>query len=91
MSENLNQEKDKKSDSKKNKNLEEAPKRNKGFNAYVKYSQLALTIVTSLILGVVIGRYLDGVFNTDPWLLLIFTISGIGAAFRYLFSLFNEE
>ena len=91
MSKNSDQENDKKSDSKKDTPSKKASKINNGFNAYVKYSQLALTIVTSLVLGVVIGRYLDGVFNTDPWLLLIFTFAGIGAAFRYLFSLFDGK
>ncbi len=63
----------------------------KAIHAYAKYSQIGLTIVMSLILGIVIGRFLDNALNTSPWLLLLFTFAGIGAAFRYLMDLFNQD
>jgi len=50
-------------------------------------SQVGITIFACILIGVFLGRFLDQTFNTSPWLLLIFSFLGVGAAFKYLFDL----
>lgn len=38
----------------------------------------------SIFIGLAIGRWLDGKFDTSPWLMLIFMVLGIAAGFRNL-------
>jgi len=40
----------------------------------------------SVLIGVLLGRYLDGLLGTSPWLLLLFSFSGVGAAIKSLFN-----
>ena len=46
------------------------------------YSSLGLQVALSIFIGFGIGRYLDGRFETDPWLTIIFLVLGIAAGFR---------
>ena len=47
------------------------------------YSSLGLSVSLSIAIGLGIGVYLDqNVFDTSPWLTLIFLGMGIVAAFR---------
>ncbi|NQT69627.1 MAG: AtpZ/AtpI family protein [Desulfobacteraceae bacterium] len=47
------------------------------------YSSLGLSVVLSIFIGLAIGIYLDRkVFNTTPWLTLIFLGLGIAAGYR---------
>jgi ATP synthase protein I len=47
------------------------------------YSSLGFSVSLSIVIGLAIGVYLDRkVFNTTPWLTLIFLGLGIIAAFR---------
>ena len=45
-------------------------------------STLGLTIVIATFIGLAVGLWLDRVFNTSPWLTVIFLILGIIAGFR---------
>jgi ATP synthase protein I len=45
-------------------------------------STLGLTIVIATFIGLALGLWLDRVFNTSPWLTVIFLIIGIIAGFR---------
>ena len=49
------------------------------------FTQLGVTMSVCVLAGVLFGRYLDGYFGTSPWLLLLFTICGIIAAFKSLY------
>jgi F0F1-type ATP synthase assembly protein I len=44
--------------------------------------QIGINIVVCVGAGLFLGRWLDGLLNTSPWLLLFFTFSGAGAAFK---------
>ncbi|HHU82611.1 MAG TPA: hypothetical protein GXZ26_06375 [Firmicutes bacterium] len=44
-------------------------------------------MAASVFIGVLLGKFLDGFFGTSPWLLLVFSLLGVGAALRVLFSL----
>ena len=47
------------------------------------YSSLGLSMVLSIFIGLAVGIYLDRrVFNTTPWLTLIFLGLGIAAGYR---------
>jgi len=47
------------------------------------FSSLGFSIALSIFVGLAIGIYLDRkVFNTSPWLTLIFLVLGILAGFR---------
>jgi ATP synthase protein I len=47
------------------------------------YSSIGLSVSLSIFIGLGIGVYLDRhVFNTTPWLTIIFLILGIVAGFR---------
>lgn len=47
------------------------------------YSSLGLQVALSIFIGLAIGLYLDRqVFNTTPWLTLIFIGLGIAAGYR---------
>jgi len=57
-------------------------------NGIVKFSEIAFTIVANVLLGVLIGRFLDQWLNTSPWFLLFFSILGVISAIYSLFSMF---
>lgn len=47
------------------------------------HSSLGLSVVLSIFIGLAVGIYLDRrVFNTTPWLTLIFLGLGIAAGYR---------
>ncbi|MBP6965006.1 MAG: AtpZ/AtpI family protein [Armatimonadetes bacterium] len=44
-------------------------------------SAVGIVIVVSVLIGLLLGRWLDRVFGTYPWLTLIFTFIGAAAGF----------
>ena len=50
-------------------------------------SQIGFSIIICILIGVFLGRFLDSVFGTSPWLLLVFSLLGAAAAFKYLIDL----
>ena len=46
------------------------------------YSSLGLSVALSIFIGLAIGVWLDGKFDTSPWLTLLFLGAGIAAAYR---------
>ncbi|GAA4070892.1 AtpZ/AtpI family protein [Amphibacillus indicireducens] len=50
------------------------------------FSQIGVTMGATVLIGVLIGKYLDDLFGTSPWLLLIFSLLGAGAALKSLFN-----
>ena len=47
--------------------------------------KLGSEMVSAMAIGVGIGYWLDSVFDTTPWLLIIFMILGVAAGFRNLY------
>lgn len=45
-------------------------------------SQIGVTIIACIAVGILLGVFLDNLLGTSPWLLLVFTILGIAAAFK---------
>lgn len=54
-------------------------------------STLGLTIVLATFIGLAIGLWLDTVFDTSPWLAVIFLVLGIIAGFRNFFRYMSKR
>lgn len=54
-------------------------------------SQIGITIVVTVLVGVLLGRFLDNWLGTSPWLLLVFSLLGAGAAIRNLFDMTKKK
>ena len=54
-------------------------------------STLGLTIVIATFIGLALGLWLDKVFNTSPWLTVIFLILGIVAGFRNFYRFMTKS
>lgn len=72
-------------------NEKKPPKNNQTAKALANFSQVGVTMAASVLIGVFLGKYLDGFFHTSPWLLLLFSFFGVGAAIKSLFNGTNEE
>ena len=59
-------------------------KNSEALRAFVHISQIGVTMAASVLIGVLLGRYLDGLLGTTPWLLLFFSLAGVGAAIKSL-------
>jgi F0F1-type ATP synthase assembly protein I len=50
-------------------------------NSYQKFLGAAFQMLVTILLGVFLGRYLDGYFFTDkPWFTIIFSLGSIAFA-----------
>lgn len=58
---------------------------NKKFFKYLSLSTIGLHLVSGVVVGVLIGYYLDKFFNTSPWHTILFFFFGIGAGFRNMY------
>jgi len=48
---------------------------------WAAYSTIGLMFPTSIAVGVAIGYFLDEYLHTSPYLLIVFTLYGVGAGF----------
>ncbi|WP_317366915.1 AtpZ/AtpI family protein [uncultured Tyzzerella sp.] len=51
------------------------------FKGYVVYSQFGFVIITSILIGIFLGKKVDGILNTSPIFLLVFIILGMVSSF----------
>jgi ATP synthase protein I len=65
--------------------------RNEILQALTLFSQLGIRLAATVFVGVLIGKYLDRLLGTAPWLLLIFSLLGAAAAMKVLFDFVNKE
>jgi len=61
------------------------------FKQLMQASTIGINLVLSTFVGLAIGYGLDSLFNTSPWLTLIFLILGIIAGFRELFRMARKQ
>jgi ATP synthase protein I len=65
--------------------------KNRGFlRALSFFSQVGIIMAACVFVGVFLGRFLDGLLGTSPWLLLVFSFLGAAAAFKSLFDLASK-
>jgi ATP synthase protein I len=58
---------------------------------YYSLSALGIEMGVSLAVGLLIGWYLDRLFDTKPWLTIIFMVFGIIAGFRNIIRLARKD
>lgn len=60
-----------------------------GANGFVRafslLTQIGITIVACIGVGIFLGWVLDNWLGTSPWLMLVCTVLGIAAAFKSIF------
>jgi len=61
------------------------------FRQLLEASTVGLNLVLSTFVGLAIGYGLDSLFNTSPWLTIIFLIIGIIAGFRELVRIAKKQ
>ena len=52
---------------------------------YLRHSAVGIEMGLSVVVGLLVGWFLDDYFGTAPWLLLVFLILGMVAGFRSMF------
>ncbi len=60
---------------------------NKTLRALAQFSQIGFTLAASIFVGVLLGKLLDDLLGTTPWLLFIFSLLGVGAALKSVFNI----
>jgi ATP synthase protein I len=55
------------------------------YRQLAKVSIIGIEMVVSTFVGLAIGLYLDGLFETKPWLTILFLVVGIVAGFKNIF------
>jgi ATP synthase protein I len=61
------------------------------FRQLLQASTVGLNLVFSTFIGLAIGYGLDSLFNTSPWLTIIFLVIGIIAGFRELLRMAKKQ
>ena len=51
---------------------------------------MGLHIVSATVVGLAIGYFLDDLFGTKPWLIMIFFLFGVVAGFKMVFEDFRR-
>jgi len=64
--------------------LKKKKKRGKLYH-YFYIGTIGFHLVSGIVVGVLIGYYLDKFFNTSPWLTIIFFFFGVAAGFRNMY------
>ncbi|MBI3247967.1 MAG: AtpZ/AtpI family protein [Deltaproteobacteria bacterium] len=54
------------------------------FVIYGRFAALGFEFAFSTVAGILVGRYLDGLFGTAPWLLVVGAMGGIAGAILIL-------
>ncbi len=72
-------------------NKDKQPKNSETLRALAQFSQIGVTMAASVLVGVLLGKYLDGLLGTTPWLLLISSLLGAGAAIKVLFNISQNK
>lgn len=67
--------------------MADAPNR---LRRYLRFSTVGLELGLSVLIGLVIGQWLDKRLGTDPWMLLLFLLFGMVAGFRSLYRLLRD-
>jgi len=53
-------------------------------------SSIGLVLVISISIGYFFGNWMDRIFHTEPWLMLVFTLMGIVAGFIQMIRIAND-
>jgi len=64
---------------------DEKPRQNEFTRAMAFFMQISVSIIACLAVGIFLGWLLDRLLDTSPWLLMICSFLGVGAAFKSIF------
>ncbi|MBM2837926.1 MAG: magnesium transporter [Deltaproteobacteria bacterium] len=56
-----------------------------------KFSTVGLEMGFSVVIGLLMGIYLDRYLKTDPWMTIVFLLFGVVAAFRVIIRVAKES
>ena len=56
-------------------------------NALSFFSQVGIMMASCVLVGVFLGKFLDDLLGTSPWLLLVLSLLGAAASFKAMFDL----
>ena len=62
----------------------------KNSSKWVIYSSMGLELGLSVVVGLVIGNWLDKYLETEPYFFIIFGVAGIIAGYRSIFRLVKK-
>ncbi|MBU4534186.1 MAG: AtpZ/AtpI family protein [Eubacteriales bacterium] len=62
----------------------------KGMGAFTLGSTIAIQFAAAVLLGLWGGRFLDSYLGTDPWLMLVGLLAGLGAATMSVYRLVSR-
>jgi F0F1-type ATP synthase assembly protein I len=57
---------------------------------YLRFSTVGLELGLAVIIGLLVGQWLDARLGTEPWLLLLFLLFGMVAGFRSVYRLARD-
>ncbi len=60
------------------------------YKSLLNYSSLGLEMGLCVAIGIAMGYYLDGYFDTKPYLTIAFMIFGVIAAFKSIYTLLRK-
>jgi ATP synthase protein I len=61
------------------------------FKALADFSNIGFSIAASVFVGVFLGKTLDNLLGTAPFLLLVFSLLGVGTAIKFVFDFSKSE
>jgi len=61
------------------------PQQNEFQRAMAFFLQISVTILACIAVGIFLGWLLDRLLGTSPWLLMVCSFLGVGAAFKSIF------
>lgn len=61
------------------------------FRVMTRFSTVGLEMGLSVVIGLLMGIYLDRYLKTEPWMTIIFLLFGIAAAFRVMVRVARES
>jgi ATP synthase protein I len=61
------------------------------FRLISRFATIGLEMGFSVVIGLLMGIYLDRYLGTEPWLTIVFLLFGIAAAFRAMIRVVKES
>jgi ATP synthase protein I len=55
------------------------------YKAFSQAFSLATGMAAAIVIGYLLGSYLDRRFHTGPWLTVVFFLFGVGAGFKMMY------
>lgn len=61
------------------------------FRVMTRFSTVGIEMGLSVVIGLLMGIYLDRYLKTEPWMTIIFLLFGVAAAFRVMVRVARES